>query len=98
MILLWQNHRLPRRGLLHRTDGTFMRVALLGAGTIARLVLTQLQRGALSGVEVCGLLGRPGSARAHALASEFGVAAFDERAALLKSARPQALLEAASHD
>ena len=50
-----------------------MRIALLGAGTIARLTLEHLARGALEGLEVVGILGRsaasPGAdlARANAV-------------------------------
>src|SRR5436853_7192373 len=90
MILLWQNHRSAHRE-------TTMRVALLGAGTISRLVMDHLRRGALPGLEVCGLLCRPASARARAMGSEFGLPSFDSRHALL-AARPGALLEAASHE
>src|SRR5207302_6093761 len=89
MILLWQNSRLPRRQP--------MRVALLGAGTIARLVLQQVRGGEFPGVEIVALAGRSGSARGSALAREFGVADAPGRAALV-AARPAAVLEAASHD
>ncbi len=74
-----------------------MRVALLGAGTIATLVLDQARRGALPGVEIAGILCRPGSLRARALADRFAVPLFDDRAGLLAAA-PEALLEAASHE
>jgi aspartate dehydrogenase len=74
-----------------------MRVALLGGGTIARLVLEEVRREAIPGVEIAGIAGRPGSSRAAALAREFGtplVVGRDELIAL----RPGAVLEAASHD
>src|SRR5437016_10658711 len=74
-----------------------MRVALLGAGTSARLVLEHVRGGELPGVEIVALAGRSGSARASALAREFGVACAAGRAALV-GARPAAVLEAASHD
>jgi aspartate dehydrogenase len=72
-----------------------MRVALLGGGTIARLVLERLRRGELPGIEVVAVAGR-GSARVDALAREFGVPSVTGRAALL-AARPDAVVEAASH-
>ncbi len=74
-----------------------MRVALIGAGTIAGLVLADAGRGALAGIEIIGLLGRPASARARAVGAAFGIPVFEDREALL-AARPQALLEAASHE
>ena len=57
-----------------------MRVALLGRGTIAGLVLDHVRRGALAGVEIVAVAGRG-----------------DGRATLL-SARPEVVLEAASHE
>jgi aspartate dehydrogenase len=74
-----------------------MRVALLGAGTIARLVLQSASRGALPGIDIVALAGRSGASHGVALGREFGVAFVVGRAALL-AARPQAVLEAASHD
>ena len=51
-----------------------MRIALIGGGTIARLVLENVQRGKLPGLEVVALMGRAGGApRARELAREFGV-------------------------
>lgn len=88
MILLWQNRRLPVPP---------MRVALLGAGTIAGLVLRQVSGGALAGIEICGVLGRPGSDRPGQLASRYSLSAFASLEQLL-AARPQAVLEAASHE
>ncbi len=74
-----------------------MRIALLGGGTIARLVLEHLRRGILPGVEVAALSGRSVDSRGAALASAFGVPFVVGRDALLAT-RPQAVLEAASHD
>jgi aspartate dehydrogenase len=73
-----------------------LRAALLGAGTIARLVLDHIRCGELPGVEVVAIAGRPGSARAQALGREFGIPAVAGREALL-AARPETVLEAASH-
>src|SRR6266850_2779341 len=89
MILLCQNPRLPRRWA--------MRVALLGGGTIARLVLQHVRGGELPGVEIVTVAGRNGASRGRALAREFGVAYGIGRAALV-AARPAAVVEAASHD
>jgi len=90
MILLWQNHRLLR----WRSP---LRIALLGAGTIARLVLDHVRSGALPGIEVVAIAGRPGSARALALGREFDLPVVTGREALLAS-EPEAVLEAASHE
>ena len=75
-----------------------MRIALVGGGTIARLVLEQVRAGKLGRFEVVALMGRPGGApRANALASEFAVNYVESRQALL-AAKPQAVIEAASHE
>ncbi len=74
-----------------------MRIGLLGAGTIARLVLEHVRRGELSGMQVVALAGRDGSARAGALAREFGIPLVLSREALV-ALGPDAVLEAASHD
>src|SRR5204863_2226887 len=89
MILLWQNSRLPRR--------QSMRVALLGGGTIAGLVLQHVRGGEFPGMEIVALAGRNGSSRGRALAREFGLSYVSSRAALV-AARPAAVVEAASHD
>jgi aspartate dehydrogenase len=74
-----------------------MRIALIGGGTIARLVLEHVRGGGLGHFEVVALLGRAGGApRARALAGEFGVRYVEDRAALI-AARPQTVVEAASH-
>lgn len=75
-----------------------MRIALIGGGTIARLVLEHVRRGELGVFEVAALMGRAGGApRARELAREFGVKYVEERQALVAE-RPQAVIEAASHD
>lgn len=74
-----------------------MRVAILGAGTIARLILEHLRRGELPGVEVVGIAGRSPESRGAALATEFGVPYVIGAQALL-TLKPDAVLEAASHD
>jgi aspartate dehydrogenase len=70
-----------------------MRVALLGGGTIARLVLEHRP----AGIEVGALVGRHPASRGASLASEFGIPYMVGRSALLAT-RPQAVLEAASHE
>jgi len=70
-----------------------MRVALLGGGTIARLVLEHRP----AGIEISALVGRGPASRGVALAREFGIPYITGREALLAT-RPQAVLEAASHE
>ena len=74
-----------------------MRLALLGGGTIARLVLENLRRGALPGMEVVALAGRAATSRASALAGEYGID-YVRGAPALCAAKPDVVLEAASHD
>src|SRR3954462_14741526 len=74
-----------------------MRIALIGGGTIARLVLEHAHRASLGRFEVVALMGRAGGApRARALAREFSVK-YVENVGALASEKPQAVLEAASH-
>jgi aspartate dehydrogenase len=70
-----------------------MRVALLGGGTIARLVLEHRP----PGIEIAAIAGRSPSSRGAALAREFGSRYVVGREALL-AARPMAVIEAASHE
>lgn len=74
-----------------------MRIALIGGGTIARLVLEHVHRGELGAFDVVALMGRPGgAARSQALAREFGVPYVEDRRALIAAA-PQTVVEAAAH-
>jgi aspartate dehydrogenase len=73
-----------------------MRVALLGGGTIAGLVLRHSRSGAIPGVEFVAVSGRSAGSRGAGLAAEFGVPYVVGREALLAT-RPQAVVEAASH-
>src|SRR6185295_13682296 len=74
-----------------------MRIALIGGGTIARLVLEHARRASLGRFDVVALMGRPGGApRARELAREFSVK-YVENAGALASEKPQAVIEAASH-
>jgi aspartate dehydrogenase len=74
-----------------------VRVGVLGAGTIARLILEHIRRGDLEGVEVTAILARKSSARAATLASEYGVALVHDLSSLV-ARRPDVVVEAASHD
>ena len=74
-----------------------LRVALLGGGTIARLILDHGRRVGLHGVEIVGVAGRGPASRGVALAAEFGLKYAPDRASLL-ALRPKVVVEAASHD
>jgi aspartate dehydrogenase len=75
-----------------------MRIALIGGGTIARLVLAHTRAAARGRFEVVALMGRPGgSPRGGELAREYSLKFVESREALV-AARPQAVIEAASHD
>jgi len=75
-----------------------MRIALIGGGTIARLVLEHAHRAELGSFEIVALLGRPGgAARARELAREFSVK-YVETWKALAAEKPQAVIEAASHE
>jgi len=73
-----------------------MRLAILGGGTIAHLVLEHLRRGEIPGVEAVALCGRSPESRAAALAEEFSLRFVCGSVALI-AARPEVVLEAASH-
>lgn len=72
-----------------------MRVAVLGGGTIARLLLEH--RTELPGTELFAIAGRSDASRGKALAAQFGLAYVVGREALLAQ-RPEAVVEAASHE
>ena len=72
-----------------------MRIGIIGGGVIARLVLEH--SGALGDVQVVAIAGRSPQSKGKALAEAFGVpfvVGLDELAA----AKPDAVVEAASHD
>jgi aspartate dehydrogenase len=73
-----------------------MRVGLLGGGTIGRLVLQNVKRDTLAGIDIVALAGRGAASRGAQLAAEFGIPYVVGREALLAH-RPQVVLEAASH-
>ena len=72
-----------------------MRIGIIGGGVIARLVLEH--RAELGAVEVAGILGRSETARGKPLAADFGVP-FVTAVDALVALRPDAVIEAASHD
>jgi aspartate dehydrogenase len=75
-----------------------MRIGLIGGGTIARLVLEKVRAGTLGRFDVVNLMGRPGGQpRSRELAREFSVDFVETRQALV-AAKPQAVIEAASHE
>src|SRR6476660_2514622 len=75
-----------------------MRIALLGGGTIARLFLEHIRRGDLgAGIEVAAVCGRSAASGGAALAKEYGVPFVVGVNALL-AAKPDVVVEAASHD
>jgi aspartate dehydrogenase len=73
-----------------------MRLALLGGGTIARLVLRHWRQGGLPGIEVAAICGRSASSSSAVLAREFSIAYVRSTADLIHAA-PEVVLEAASH-
>jgi aspartate dehydrogenase len=75
-----------------------MRIAILGGGTIARLFLEHIDRGDLGpGISVVAVCGRSDRSRGVALAKEFNVP-FAVGIEGLLLARPDVVIEAASHD
>jgi aspartate dehydrogenase len=73
-----------------------MRVGLIGGGVIARLFLEEARRGAVGDAEVVAVMGRSDASRGKALAREFG-ASFGTTRDQLVAARPDIVIEAASH-
>ena len=74
-----------------------MKLALLGGGTIARLVLSQLRSGSLPGVEVIAICGRSPTSPAAAFAKECAIPYLLGIENLIQRS-PEVVLEAASHD
>lgn len=74
-----------------------VRVAALGAGTIARLVLEHSRNGNLPEIEFVALSGRNAASRGATLAREFGLPYVVGGAGLL-AYKPDVILEAASHE
>jgi len=74
-----------------------MRIGIIGAGTIGRLILEHVRQGAIAGAEVVALAGRSSASRGAKLAAEFGVP-FVVGVAALREQRPDVVVEAASHE
>ena len=74
-----------------------MRIGIIGGGVIARLVLEHLRKGALGDVQVVAIVGRSQQSKGRLLAGDFGVPFVVGLDALVAS-RPEAVVEAASHD
>lgn len=74
-----------------------MRIGIIGGGVIARLVLEHLRKGALGDVQVVAIAGRSAKSQGRPLAEAFGVP-FVVGLEALAAARPEAVVEAASHD
>jgi aspartate dehydrogenase len=74
-----------------------VRIGIIGGGVIARLILEHLARGELGDFEVCAIVGRGPASRGKPLAEAFGVPFVTGLEALLAQ-RPDAVVEAASHD
>ncbi len=74
-----------------------MRIGIIGGGAIARLVLEHIAAGNLQGIQVAAIAGRSAQSRGRSLAESFG-APFVVGLEALAAARPEAVVEAASHD
>lgn len=74
-----------------------MRIGILGGGVIARLLLEEIRAGRMGAAQVAAVAGRSEASRGRALAGEFGIPFVVGVAALLQ-ARPEVIVEAASHD
>jgi aspartate dehydrogenase len=74
-----------------------MKLALLGGGTIARLVLSHLRNGDLRDVDVVAICGRSSTSPSVALAKEFSIRHLLGADNLIRT-RADVVLEAASHD
>jgi aspartate dehydrogenase len=74
-----------------------MRVAIIGGGTIGRLILERVGAGELGNIQVVAVTGRSEGSRGKPLAQDFGVPFVVGLDALL-ACRPDVVVEAASHD
>jgi aspartate dehydrogenase len=74
-----------------------VRIGIIGGGVIARLILEHLARGELGEFEVCAVAGRSAASRGKPLADAHRVPFVTSLRALLDQ-RPDAVVEAASHD
>jgi aspartate dehydrogenase len=74
-----------------------MRIAIIGAGSIARVALEHTQRGELGDSRIVALMGRSAASRGRELALSHGAAFVTDLDALLATA-PDIVVEAAGHD
>ena len=74
-----------------------MRVAVIGGGTIARLIVERAAAGDLGTAQIVGVVGRSEGSRAKPLAEANGVH-FIVGVDRLLACRPEVVIEAASHD
>jgi aspartate dehydrogenase len=74
-----------------------LRIGIIGGGVIARLVLEHIRDGALGDVQVVAIAGRSPQSRGKPLADAFGIP-FVVGLDALAAAKPEAVVEAASHD
>ena len=74
-----------------------MRLGIIGGGAIARLVLEHLKDGSLGEATLVAIAGRSAASRGRALAEAHGVP-FVVGAEALAAAKPDAVVEAASHE
>ncbi len=74
-----------------------MRIGILGGGVIARFFLEHARRGEMDNAEVVAIAGRSEASRGKALARAFAVP-FVIGVKRLIEARPEVVIEAASHD
>jgi aspartate dehydrogenase len=74
-----------------------VRIGIIGGGVIARLMLEHIRRGDLGDVQVVAIAGRSDKSKGRTLAGEFGVP-FTVGLDALAAAKPEAVVEAASHD
>jgi len=74
-----------------------MRIGIIGGGVIARLFLEHIARGDMGDARVVAIQGRSAASRGKPLAEQYGVPFVTELEAMI-AARPDVVIEAASHD
>ena len=79
------------------SDGKSIRIGIIGGGVIARLMLEHIRKGDLGDVQVVAIAGRGVGSKGKPLAAAFGIP-FVVGPGALADARPEAVVEAASHE
>jgi len=74
-----------------------MRIGIIGGGVMARLVIDAVRRGDLGEATVVAIVGRSDASKGRSLAAESGIA-FTTSVDGLLATRPDAVVEAASHE